>query len=111
MIKLKIQGVSEIRTVILYLEKLEDYYANEISKKRTASHDHLIMVSYLELIQDLLRKLRISQINGKVKVTVEILKITALVIVFQNKLIEQDVYSQNVISELTVMLHKQLINQ
>jgi hypothetical protein len=111
MIKLKIQGASKIRTVILYLEKLEDYYENEIAKKRTGSNDQLIMISYLELIQNLLRKLKISQINGKVKITVDILKITALVIVFQNKLIEQDVYSQNVISELTVMLHKQLINQ
>jgi len=111
MIKLKIQGAAEIRTVILYLEKLEDYYLNEITNQQTGSNDHLIMVSYLELIQNLLKKLRISQINGKTRVTIEILKITALVIIFQNKMIDNDVYSRNVISELTVALHKQLINQ
>jgi len=111
MIKLKLIGKSKIESLEVYLQLIKQKYEDKISGYKTDSDNLLIHLAYLELVENMLKKVRIAKINQKAKLTLSILKIEALQRIHNNnKMFENDIYKKAEILHITSSLNKQLLN-
>ena len=111
MIKLKLIGKSKIETMEVYLQLIKQDYEEKNSRYQTGSGNWLMNNAYLEMVENMLKKIRIAKINQKAKLTLSILKIEAILLIDNNnRMFEDDIYKKAEILDTIFSLNKQLLN-
>jgi len=109
-IKLILNSPREIEAMIEYIEEaIEVIRSNK--EKLTVSYERLQCSAEAELMDNLLLRLKIKQLNRNMKTTIGILQMQALLLVKYNDNISKlNLYFQNLLLNTSSNLHKQLID-
>ncbi len=111
MVKLKLHTQSELNILATYIKLINRNMLETLqSMESTTGIDALFLNGKIEIMQQLLRTVKIKQIDHKPKNTISLLDLQAAILIKNNHGLSVDKYSLNMILNYTYELHKQLIN-
>ena len=110
MVKLKLNTPGELNILVKYTELIIKNMLEEHQNLDGAGMFAFFLNGRIELLQHLLRKLKIKQIDMKNKNTINMFDIQAAILIDNNQNFSIDKFGQNVILNCTSEIHRQLIN-
>ena len=111
-IKLRLNTPGEMEAMVEYIEEALQYIQGQFLHAPKGSSESLEYQAHAELLEQMLRKLKIKQMDGKNKASISLLKMQALILIRYNQAVPAlNPYAGNVVMGTSFEIHKQLLNR